>query len=178
MLSWSILCFWYDDLCQFLVVHKRFNRNNGLETCFQIQNQSLGPYAFTDLYLHFVSWEPEGHYQYSKMFCWELEGHYGCTKSMVIAPFWFSTGTSLKSDSALLALNKLSLSVTVALILRTRWQGKVTSARVFKKILVSWYLAQSAGCFGLSTWGCVFLHVRRLKKCRNTVYTELSNKHW
>ena len=38
-----------------------------------------------------VSWEPEGHYQYSNMFCWEPEGGYCCTKSMVIAPFWFST---------------------------------------------------------------------------------------
>ena len=38
-----------------------------------------------------VSWEPEGRYQYSKMFCWEPEGCYRCTMSMVIAPFWFST---------------------------------------------------------------------------------------
>ena len=35
-------------------------------------------------------WEPEGRYQYSMMFCWEPEGRSGCTKSMVIAPFWFS----------------------------------------------------------------------------------------
>ena len=38
----------------------------------------------------FVSWEPEGHYQHSKMFHWEPEGRYRCTKSMAIAPFWFS----------------------------------------------------------------------------------------
>ena len=37
-----------------------------------------------------VSWESEGHYQYSGMFCWEPEGCYCCTKSMVIVPFWFS----------------------------------------------------------------------------------------
>ena len=54
---------------------------------------------------YFVSWEPEGRYQYSKMFCLEPEGRYRCTKSMAIAPFWFSSGISLKSDSALLALS-------------------------------------------------------------------------
>ena len=41
--------------------------------------------------LNNVSWEPEGRYQYSKMFRWEPEGHYRCIKSMVIAPFLFST---------------------------------------------------------------------------------------
>ena len=40
---------------------------------------------------HIVSWEPEGRYQYSKMFPWEPEGRYCCTMSMAIAPFWFST---------------------------------------------------------------------------------------
>ena len=38
-----------------------------------------------------ASWEPERHYQCSKMFRWEPEGRSCCTKSMVIAPFWFST---------------------------------------------------------------------------------------
>ena len=38
-----------------------------------------------------ASWDPEGRYHYSKMFHWEPEGHYHCTKSMAIAPFWFST---------------------------------------------------------------------------------------
>ena len=37
-----------------------------------------------------VSWEPEGRYQYSKMFHWEPEGRYHCTKSVVIVPFLFS----------------------------------------------------------------------------------------
>ena len=40
---------------------------------------------------HVVSWEPEGHYHYSTMFCWEPEGRYRRTKYMGIAPFWFST---------------------------------------------------------------------------------------
>ena len=39
---------------------------------------------------YFISWEPEGRYCNSKMFCWEPEGRYRCTKSMAIAPFWFS----------------------------------------------------------------------------------------
>ena len=34
-----------------------------------------------------VCWEPEGGYQYSKMFHSEPEGRYHCTKSMVIVPF-------------------------------------------------------------------------------------------
>ena len=38
-----------------------------------------------------VSWEPEGRYCSSKMFRWEPEGGHHCTKSMSIAPFWFST---------------------------------------------------------------------------------------
>ena len=37
-----------------------------------------------------VYWEPERHYCSSKMFCWEAEGRYRCTKSTVIATFWFS----------------------------------------------------------------------------------------
>ena len=37
-----------------------------------------------------VSWEPEGRYCNSKMFRWDPEGRYCCTKSMAIAPFWFS----------------------------------------------------------------------------------------
>ena len=36
------------------------------------------------------SWEPEGRYCISEMFRWEPEGCYRCTKSMAIAPFWFS----------------------------------------------------------------------------------------
>ena len=42
-------------------------------------------------FLHIISWEPEGHYRCSKMFCWEPEGRYCWVfffKSMVIAPFW------------------------------------------------------------------------------------------
>ena len=39
---------------------------------------------------HTVSWEPEGRYWYSKMFCWEPEGRYRCTMFMAITPFRFS----------------------------------------------------------------------------------------
>ena len=41
-------------------------------------------------WLYFVSWEPEGRYHYWTLFCWGPEGRYWCTKSMVIASFWFS----------------------------------------------------------------------------------------
>ena len=37
-------------------------------------------------YKHVVSWEPEGHYHNSMMFCWEPEGHYCCTKFIAINP--------------------------------------------------------------------------------------------
>ena len=53
--------------------------------------------------IHIFSWELERRYQYSKMFHWEPEGHY-CTKcgdSTILV----LNGTSLNSDSALLALN-------------------------------------------------------------------------
>ena len=43
------------------------------------------------IFFYFVSWEPEGRWRFRKMFRWEPEGCYCCTKSMVIAPFWFST---------------------------------------------------------------------------------------
>ena len=43
------------------------------------------------VYVHTVSWEPEGRYCSSKMFRWEPEGRYRCAKSMAISPFWFST---------------------------------------------------------------------------------------
>ena len=60
----------------------------------------------------FVSWEPEGHYQYSTMFHWEPEGCYCCTKSTGIGfstehswtaftPFWFSVKEFLKSSNTL-----------------------------------------------------------------------------
>ena len=57
--------------------------------------QSTSKY-WTLIVLHIVSWEPEGHYHYSKMFHWKPEGHYCCTKSM--------------SDSALLVLNRTSVN--------------------------------------------------------------------
>ena len=43
------------------------------------------------MHVQFASWEPEGRYQYSKMFRWDTEGCYCCTKSMAVTPFWFST---------------------------------------------------------------------------------------
>ena len=55
-----------------------------------------------------VSWEPEGRYHYSKMFCYEPEGRYRCTKPMAIggnSGLLVLNGTSLNSGSALLALN-------------------------------------------------------------------------
>ena len=58
--------------------------------CHQIEKREQ-KLLLTDIISGYtVSWEPEGHYQFSKMFCWEPEGHYRCTKSMAIAPFWFS----------------------------------------------------------------------------------------
>ena len=39
---------------------------------------------------HVVSWEPEGRYQYSKLFHWEPKGRYRCTMPTAKVPFWFS----------------------------------------------------------------------------------------
>ena len=41
--------------------------------------------------MYIVSWEPEGHYLYSKIFCWEPEGSYRYRRHTAIVPFWFST---------------------------------------------------------------------------------------
>ena len=55
--------------------------------------------------INIVSWEQEWCYCSSKIFRWVPEGRYRCTEYIVIAPFWFSNGTSLKCNNALLALN-------------------------------------------------------------------------
>ena len=57
----------------------RWQKNLGSWTNFML----IDKYFFTK--------EPEGHYPYSMMSRWEPEGCYHCTKSMVMAPFWFST---------------------------------------------------------------------------------------
>ena len=65
-------------------------------------NKSLHLSAITNKYI--VSWEPEGCYQYIKMFHWEPEGRHWCTvygDSILLVLI----GTSLNSDSALLAIN-------------------------------------------------------------------------
>ena len=54
---------------------------------------------------YIVSWEPEGRYQYSKMFCWEPEGGYRCVKVYGDSTLLVLNRISLKSDSALLTLN-------------------------------------------------------------------------
>ena len=70
-----------------------------LESCFRAKS-NIRQFAVLS-----ANWEPEGCYQYSKLFCWEPEGHYHFTKSMVIAPMWLSMAVSLNGHSALLTLN-------------------------------------------------------------------------
>ena len=65
-----------------LLVHWRIGRGGG--------KRGIYPPAIW-LLPYVVSWEPEGHYQYSKTFCWEPEGHCCSTIPMVIVSFWFST---------------------------------------------------------------------------------------
>ena len=55
--------------------------------CSIVSWEPEGHYHYSTMF----RWEPEGRYHYSTMFRWEPEGRYPCTKSMVIAPFWFST---------------------------------------------------------------------------------------
>ena len=60
--------------------------------CFKMQRVTIFTWRIQILmHLCLVSWEPEGRYHNSMMFCWEPEGCYCCTKSMTRAPFWFST---------------------------------------------------------------------------------------
>ena len=80
--------------------------------------------------LQFVNWEPKGRYQYSKIFCWEPEGHYHCTyKVYGYSALLVLNRTSLKSDSALLALNwklwhfNMQNKLTVPMI----WRGAAGS---------------------------------------------------
>ena len=93
--SWR--CQW--NAFQFHQVHLNKNAKCALfpfsTTCFQNSFK-----AFPNIHgilwkaywrTHIVSWEPEGHYQYWKMFHWEPEGRCRCTKSMAIVPFWLST---------------------------------------------------------------------------------------
>ena len=63
------------------------------------------------------TWEPEGHYCSSKMFCWKAEGHYCCTKSMVIAPFWFSI------EYLSYSIMPFWLSTDHIMVIRMRWGG-------------------------------------------------------
>ena len=61
-----------------------------------------------------VSCELEGCYHYTTLFRWEPEGRYRCTKSMAMAPFWFSTEhrwTALTARSGSQATNILEFSL-------------------------------------------------------------------
>ena len=80
-------------------------------------SRSCSQHAFTKG--HIVSWEPEGRYCSSKMFCWESEGRYHHRLCTAKAPFWFSTQKSLNCNNALVALNW--------------WYGSVTERLIFKR---------------------------------------------
>ena len=71
MWQWPYLGIWYMNL--FFSVILTCRTSSGLRkimtTCSICQ-------------LSIISWEPEGHYQYSKMFRWEPEGHYHCINSI------------------------------------------------------------------------------------------------
>ena len=53
-----------------------------------------------------VSWEPEGHYRYSRMFRWEPEGRYCMYKIYGDSTFLVLKGTSFNSVNALLVLSR------------------------------------------------------------------------
>ena len=62
---------------------------------------------------HIVSWEPEGRYCRSKMFCWEPEGRYCHWHCTAIASFWFSMEHLWTGNNTLLALNQCCVRVQV-----------------------------------------------------------------
>ena len=57
------------------------------------------------IYCQLRTWEPEGRYHYSKMFCREPEGRYQICKVYGDSALLVLNGTSLNVDSALLALS-------------------------------------------------------------------------
>ena len=108
---WDIISTIFSVLLQHTIFNKSM-KYDGKILCVHINKQtnkllsilqSTSKY-WTLIVLHIVSWEPEGHYHYSKMFHWKPEGHYCCTKSMRITAFWLST-EHLLIMSTLLALN-------------------------------------------------------------------------
>ena len=68
---------------------------------------------------HFVSWEPEGCYHYSKMFHWEPESRYHHRLCTAIAAFWFSTEHLWVLTAPILALNgRFTLKIITFFYLR------------------------------------------------------------
>ena len=90
-------------------------------------------------YKYIVSWEPEGHYCCSKMFCWEPEGCYIATDFVQrLAPFWFSTKPALNIVNALLALNWRYSGHILYVSLHSFWKGPIVPN---EKIIIwlSWH---------------------------------------
>ena len=78
--------------CPKLHVSSHCGKIFGLIFYYFTSQTAFHPCYFRTKCLYIISWEPEGHYQNAMMFrCWKPEGHYRCTKSLAIAPYWFST---------------------------------------------------------------------------------------
>ena len=83
-----------------------------------------GSYMYNSDEEDLVSWEPEGCYQYSKMFLWEPEGCYQCTMSLVIMPFWLST-----DDMGVIMLNSNSNNDDICLIILIKYTPTTTNSK-------------------------------------------------
>ena len=116
--------------------------------------------------------------QYSKMFCWELEGRYRCTKSMAIAPFWFST-KHLWILSGLLALNWRYVNLPWELfwnITDCTWKGQ-------DKVQFNFFLYNSNKnilflCFVIQLTSIVLVHTFGEMKCLFDNANSISHWYW
>ena len=91
-------------------------------------------------YWNIVSWEPEGRYQYSKIFRWVPQGCYCCSKSMVIlAPFWLST------DDTKSVVKQSGFQNLVLWLLTLSWVGRCTGRGCRYRAMFSSHLLPMGG---------------------------------
>ena len=101
-------------------VKVKYNDQKGLKDCCRM---STGWLRRIDI----VSWEPEGRYCRSKLFCWAPEGRYCHWLCTAIAPFWFST-------ELFSAIAPFWLSTDNISFLSLKWSQEVIHCLIFNMI--------------------------------------------
>ena len=123
--------------------------------------------------LYLVSWEPEGRYCSSKMFCWGPEGHcctvYGDSALLVLS------GTYLICNNALLALDWRSVLGMIFLMMYTEGQKKLKEWRThWNPLQWNLFITRSLGPWKLPCY-IRFLIIIGVKKQRNIKSWEQQN---